>query len=128
MINPRKESIAGSLMIDRFGIKGAVPGGKIDYLSGGNKQKIVVAQCLHSNCSIYLFDEPTQGIDIAGKVDIYNIMNELIRNGAGIIMVSSDFSELSGMCDRILVLKKGNLIAELPAKDTSSLNLLEYFI
>ena len=128
VINPREESIAGSLMIDRFGIKGAVPGGKINHMSGGNKQKIVVAQCLHSNCSIYLFDEPTQGIDIAGKVDIYNIMNELIRNGAGIIMVSSDFSELSGMCDRILVLKEGNLIAELPAKDTSSLNLLEYFI
>ncbi|MBC5647797.1 sugar ABC transporter ATP-binding protein [Christensenella tenuis] len=128
IIDPREENIAGSLMIKRFVINGAVPGGKISYMSGGNKQKIVVAQCLHSNCSIYLFDEPTQGIDIAGKVEIYNIMNELVRNGAGIIMVSSDFSELSGMCDRILVLKEGDLIAELPAKDTSCLNLLEYFI
>ena len=128
VINPREENIAGSLMIERFGINGAVPGGKIDHMSGGNKQKIVVAQCLHSNCSIYLFDEPTQGVDIAGKVEIYNIMNELARNGAGIVIVSSDFSELSGMCDRILVLKEGNMIAELPAKDTNCLNLLEYFI
>ncbi|MEA5003180.1 MAG: sugar ABC transporter ATP-binding protein, partial [Christensenella sp.] len=70
-------------------------------------------------------DEPTKGVDIAGKVEIYNIINELIRKGAGIILVSSDFSELSGMCDRVMVIRNGKLVGELGQKELSHQRLFD---
>lgn len=122
----RQEDAIASSFIRRLNIKNS--DGGIKHMSNGNKQKIVVSQCLHSHCRIYIFDEPTQSIDIVGKVEIYNLMNELALNGAGIIMVSSDFSELIHMCDRILVIQNGTMIADLAANTLSQKSLLEYFI
>lgn len=128
IMNLQQEEIQGKVMMERLGIKTGANEDDIASISSGNKQKIVVSQCLYSNCSVYLFDEPTQGVDIAGKVEIYNIINGLIRNGAGVIMVSSDFSELTGMCDKIFILKEGTFVAELSTKELDRLNLIEYFI
>jgi len=86
------------MFIYKLGIKIPSMKSKITKLSGGNKQKVIIAQCLNAKCDVYLFDEPTRGVDTAGKVEIYNIINELINKGAAIIIVSSDFSELIGMC------------------------------
>ena len=99
-------------IVDRLDIDVGGADGRIDHLSGGNKQKVLVGRSVFSKCGIFIFDEPTKGVDIAGKVEIYNILNELIRKGAAIVIVSLDFSELSGMCDRILAIKKGRIVGE----------------
>ncbi len=81
-------------------------------LSGGNQQKILLLRWLLSNARIFIFDEPTRGVDIASKVDIYNLLSDLARKKAGLLMISSNFEELVGMCDRILVLRNGSIAYE----------------
>lgn len=112
LLHLQEETITGKNMMHRLGIKSANEDPRISHLSSGNKQKLLVGRSLHSHCGLYLFDEPTQGIDIAGKVDVYNIITELVQKGAAILIVSSDYSELVGMCDRILVMQKGRIVLE----------------
>lgn len=112
LISEHEEHIHTRDMMDRLGIRGATCDQPVLYLSGGNKQKTVVARCIYSNARIFIFDEPTKGVDIAGKVEIYNIMNELVKKGCAIILVTSDFSELVGMCDHMIVLNKGRQVFE----------------
>jgi ribose transport system ATP-binding protein len=81
----------------------------VNNLSGGKQKKVIFAKWLFSNAKVLIIDEPTAGIDIASKVDIYNIINELVLSGASIIMISSDLSEVMGMCDRILVMFNGEI-------------------
>ena len=78
-------------------------------LSGGNQQKVVLAKWLASESKVLIFDEPTRGIDVGAKVEVYNLMNTLVENGAAVIMVSSEMPELLGMSDRILVIYKGTV-------------------
>ncbi|HBU11701.1 MAG TPA: hypothetical protein DEB31_02910 [Clostridiales bacterium] len=125
-IKPKKEEEAGADMMYRLGIRAQNIHQKVRYLSGGNKQKTLVGRCVFSQCSIYVFDEPTKGVDIAGKVEIYNIINELVRKGAAIILVSSDFSELAGMCDRVLVIRKGRMVVELSRRELDQQILFTY--
>ena len=77
------------------------------HLSGGNQQKVVLAKWLAAQADILIFDEPTRGIDVAARHDIYLLMNRLVENGAGVIMISSDLPEVLGMSDRILVMRGG---------------------
>ena len=83
-------------------------------LSGGNQQKVVLAKWLFTGCRVLIFDEPTRGIDVGAKVEIYKLMNELVRNGVCILMISSELPEVLGMCDRILVMHEGRLAGALP--------------
>ena len=78
-------------------------------LSGGNQQKVVVAKWLATNADIIILDEPTRGIDIGAKYEIYLIMNRLVKEGKSIIMISSEMPELIGICDRILVMSNGHM-------------------
>ena len=80
--------------------------------SGGNQQKIVIAKWLLSNAKVYIFDEPTRGVDVGAKVEIYNLMNKLVEDGAAIIMVSSEMQEIIGMSDRIITMYEGRLTGE----------------
>lgn len=107
----RQERIA-NLYIKRLGIKPNQISQKIAYLSGGNQQKVLIAKWLFSKSIVFVLDEPTKGLDLASKVEVYNIINELARIGCAIIFISSDFSELVGMCDRIIVLHKGKIVKE----------------
>lgn len=113
LIRPSLEMAVSRDIMNRLGIKAGDIRNKVLYLSGGNKQKVLLARNIYANCEIFILDEPTKGVDIAGKVEIYNIINELLRKGAGIIIVSSDFPELAGMCDKIFVIKKGRIQAEM---------------
>jgi ribose transport system ATP-binding protein len=81
----------------------------VQSLSGGNQQKVVLGKWLAGNAKVFIFDEPTRGVDVAAKVEIYNLMNRLTENGAGIIMISSELPELLGMSDRILVMRAGRI-------------------
>ena len=93
-------------------------------LSGGNQQKVAVAKTLASDPDILLFDEPTKGIDVLAKTEIYTIMNDLAKRGKGIIMVSSDMEEVLGLSDRILVLSEGHLQGELLKNEFSQEHVL----
>ena len=77
----------------------------IYQLSGGNQQKVVFSRALASNPKLLLLDEPTRGVDVGAKLDIYNLIIQLTKNGCGIVLNSSDLSEIMGMCDKILILK-----------------------
>jgi ribose transport system ATP-binding protein len=81
----------------------------VQYLSGGNQQKVILSKILATNCKILLLDEPTRGVDIGAKQEIYAIIEEIARSGRGIIMVSSDLPELINICDRIIVMKSGRI-------------------
>ncbi|NBP80158.1 sugar ABC transporter ATP-binding protein, partial [bacterium] len=91
-------------------------------LSGGNQQKVVLAKWLESNSEVLIFDEPTRGIDVGAKVEIYGLMNELAEQGKAIVMVSSELPEVLGMADRILVMHEGRITGEIadPAAATQA--------
>jgi ABC-type sugar transport system ATPase subunit len=96
----------------------------VSNLSGGNQQKVVLAKWLAANCKVIILDEPTRGIDVGAKAEIYHLMRNLAEAGAGIIMVSSELPEILGMSDRILVMREGQIVAELPpAQATENLIL-----
>jgi ribose transport system ATP-binding protein len=98
----------------------------IRNLSGGNQQKVVIAKWLIRNCDILIFDEPTRGIDVGAKSEIYTLMNELTREGKSIIMISSELPEILRMSDRILVMSEGRLTGQLPIEQASQEAIMEY--
>jgi ribose transport system ATP-binding protein len=95
-------------------------------LSGGNQQKVVVGKWLMRDAQVVIFDEPTRGIDVASKIEIYNIINDLKKNGIGVMFVSSELPEVLGMADRIMVMCNGRITAELNTKDTNQEEILKY--
>jgi ribose transport system ATP-binding protein len=95
-------------------------------LSGGNQQKVVIAKWLIRRCDILIFDEPTRGIDVGAKSEIYTLMNELTREGKSIIMISSELPEILRMSDRIIVMSEGRLTGELPIEKASQEAIMEY--
>lgn len=100
---------------------------KAGNLSSGMKQKLLLARWLYKNSRIFILDEPTKGVDISSKIDIYNILNELVLEGAAVLLISSDLKELLGMSDRILVLNKGRLVANLVnTPDLNQQKLMDY--
>lgn len=97
---------------------------EVQNLSGGNQQKVVMAKWLASESKVLIFDEPTRGIDVGAKVEVYHLMNSLVENGAAVIMVSSEMPELLGMSDRILVIYKGSLAGEFNREEATQEKIL----
>lgn len=96
----------------------------VQFLSGGNQQKVVLAKWLASRSKILIFDEPTRGIDVGAKVEVYNLMNALVQQGAAVIMVSSEMPELLGMSDRIIVMHEGRITAEMTRDEATQEKVL----
>lgn len=94
-------------------------------LSGGNQQKIVIAKWLNTNSDIFIFDEPTKGIDVGAKSEIYNLMNDLVKEGKSIIMISSEMPELLAMSDRVYVMCEGRITGELSKEDCTQEKIME---
>lgn len=95
-------------------------------LSGGNQQKVIIAKWLMTKSRIFIFDEPTRGIDVGAKYEVYSLMNQLAAEGAAIILISSDLPELLGMSDRIAVLCRGELLKELTMEEATQEKVLYY--
>ncbi|HAW4180447.1 TPA: sugar ABC transporter ATP-binding protein [Escherichia coli] len=95
-------------------------------LSGGNQQKIIIARWVCKDTDILIFDEPTRGIDVGAKLEIYELMNRLAAKGKSIIMISSELPEVLGMCDRILVMRSGRITGELSAKEATQEKIMQY--
>jgi ribose transport system ATP-binding protein len=111
---------------DRLGLRPGKPGDRPDQYSGGNQQKVAVARWLARRSRIYILDEPTRGIDVASKVDIYNAITDLVAKGASVILISSDIEEILGLCDRVLVLAGGRIACDLSRAEATQELILEY--
>ena len=111
-VDRRKEAEVIDGLIRDLGIKTPDRHTLVKNLSGGNQQKVVVGKWLGCNSEIYLLDEPTVAVDVGAKVEIYNLMNRLASEGKGLVFVSSDLEEVTEMCDRVLVIYRGRIIAE----------------
>ncbi len=113
---------------ERLGIKCPTVEQLVGNLSGGNQQKVLVAKWIFAQPDILLMDEPTRGVDVGAKYEIYQIINDLAAQGKSILMVSSELPEILGMCDRIYVMNEGRLIAELPQKEASQESIMGYIM
>jgi ribose transport system ATP-binding protein len=112
-LNRARERALCDEMIPAMRIKTPHPEQPVQFLSGGNQQKVVIGKWLASRPEVLLMDEPTRGVDIGAKQEIYRLMEELAARGVGILFVSSDLEEILGMSDRVLVMHEGRLAGEL---------------
>jgi putative multiple sugar transport system ATP-binding protein len=101
---------------------------KVMNLSGGNQQKVVLSKWLFAEPEVLILDEPTRGIDVGAKFEIYGIINELSRQGKGVLMISSEMPELLGLCDRIYVMNEGALVGELTAAEASQERIMSLIV
>lgn len=126
VVNKTKENGMVSKTIKSLKIKLPEDTVRAESLSGGNQQKVVVGKWLARSSRVVIFDEPTRGIDVAAKVEIYNIMNELKQQGVGVMFISSEMPEVMGISDRILVMCDGRITGELDTKDATGDSILAY--
>ena len=126
VMNSRKEDALAEEYKKKLRIKTPNLKQKVSGLSGGNQQKVVIAKSLAANPDILIFDEPTRGIDVGARHEIYVLMNELAEQGKGILMVSSDMEELLGMSERIIVLHEGKQTGELTRSEFDQKKILSY--
>ena len=97
----------------------------VGNLSGGNQQKVIIGRWLATNPKILIMDEPTRGVDVHAKSEIYAIMNELVKNGMSIIMISSELPEIINMSDRVYVMNEGNVVGCLDRTEVSQENIMQ---
>jgi ABC-type sugar transport system ATPase subunit len=115
IMQPRRELRLTERYMSELRIKTPNARQRVGHLSGGNQQKVVLAKWLGSEADILLFDEPTRGIDVGAKVEIYQLINRLAAEGKAILMISSELPEIIGMSDRILVMNRGRIAGEFAA-------------
>ena len=119
VINENEEIVQANKYKDDFNIKAPSIAQKVDNLSGGNKQKVSLAKCMFTDPKVLILDEPTRGIDVGAKHEIYTIMNDLVEQGYSVIMISSELPEILGMSDRIYVMAEGTITGELSKSEAS---------
>ena len=124
MLAPGRESRAALDLGQRLGVRPNDPTLPIELLSGGNQQKVVVGRWLHLGAKVYVFEDPTAGVDVGAKAEIYRLFDVALQAGAAIVVVSTDFEEVAKVCHRALVFDRGRVVAELAAADLSVENLL----
>jgi ABC-type sugar transport system ATPase subunit len=120
-----REAAAAMSQIEALSIRAAGPDAQMRFLSGGNQQKAILGRWMEHGAEIFIFDEPTLGIDVDGKEEIYGIMERLAAEGRGIIFVSSEFAELPQVCDRVLVMSEGRIVAEFDGVGLGERTLIE---
>ena len=123
-LDPAEESRAACELGERIGLKPNDPSIPIDWLSGGNQQKVAVGRWLHLNGRIYVFEDPTAGVDVGAKAEIYRLFDVALERGATILIVSTDFEEVAKVCHRALVFDRGRVVAEFTGDDLCVENLL----
>jgi ribose transport system ATP-binding protein len=117
LVRPSDERRKAVELLTRFGVRPPEPGRLIETLSGGNQQKVVLARWLHLRPSLLVLEDPTAGVDVGAKADIYGLLEEFADEGAGIVVVSSDFEEIARICGRALVFVGGRCVQEVSAGD-----------
>lgn len=125
VLSAKRERDMANRAVKELKIKTPSIKSEVKNLSGGNQQKIVVGKWLMRDAKVIIFDEPTRGIDVAAKVEIYNLMNKLKRNGIGVMFVSSELPEVLGMSDRIIVMCSGRITGELSRDEATQEKIME---
>ena len=118
-IDLEAERVRAQVLVDRLDIRATSLEQKTIDLSGGNQQKVVLARWLAARCSVLLFDEPTRGIDVASKAEIYSLIGELVERGVAVLLISSELTELLGLADRVAVMHEGRLQGIVPRAEAS---------
>ena len=126
LIDEKKEHKSVDKIAQELKIKASGLNQKVMNLSGGNQQKVVIARVLMSSPFLIILDEPTRGIDIGAKQEIYKLIRQLTKNGLAVIMISSELPEILGMSNRILVLSKGKQTAILTQKEANQEKIMKY--
>ena len=124
LINKKKELQCADKYMKKLSIKAPNSSAMVVNLSGGNQQKVVLAKALHSDPEILFLDEPTKGIDVGSKQEIYEIINELLAEGISVVMISSELPEMLGMCDRFIIMSNGKMVGEMDRKDATQESLM----
>ncbi|TFG63660.1 MAG: sugar ABC transporter ATP-binding protein [Spirochaetales bacterium] len=125
---PKEDIKISQKYIDALSIKTPSVSQKVMFLSGGNQQKVVLGKWFATNADIFIFDEPTRGIDVGSKEEIYKIIVDLLQNKKAVIMISSDMAELIALCDKLIVMREGNMVAEIKKDEISEENILTHSI
>ena len=125
-LEPQRERAALGEAVQRFGIRTGSTELRAASLSGGNQQKLALAKVLHPQPKVVVLDEPTRGVDVGAKRDIYFLIQQLAREGRGVIVVSSELIELIGLCHRVIVMRGGHMQAVLPAAQLTEEELIAY--
>ena len=125
LLQPEAERAAARALVDELSIKTPSVDQLVGTLSGGNQQKVVIAKWLFRRAEVLMFDEPTRGIDVSARFEIYELLWRLAADGKGILIVSSDLPELMGICHRILVFSGGRITGDLPRSEASEERILE---
>ncbi|MGC3996717.1 MAG: ATP-binding cassette domain-containing protein [Anaeromyxobacter sp.] len=128
VIQRAREKAAVQRMIADLRIKTPSAEFQVVNMSGGNQQKVILARWLLSDTKVLIMDEPTRGIDVGAKSEIYQIMNELTKRGVAIIMISSELPEVLGMSDRVLVMREGTIVGELPRAQASEEAIMKHAV
>ncbi len=124
IIRRRAETGIVESLVSRLRIRTRSIEGEVADLSGGNQQKVVLAKWLGANCKVLLLDEPTRGVDVGARVEIYGLINELAAAGVAVVVVSSDMTEVIGLCDRIAVMSHGTMTGVLEGREISEENIM----
>ena len=124
-IDARRELAAAAGVLTSLDVRPADPQRIVRELSGGNQQKVVVARWLLRECALLMLDEPTRGVDVGARADLYALVRALAADGIGILLVSSEIPEVLGLADRVLVLREGRVIAESPAAGLDEARVLD---
>jgi inositol transport system ATP-binding protein len=127
-VRPGAEAAGAEQQMRQFNVRGAGSCQPVKFLSGGNQQKVAIARALLADPQILILDEPTRGIDVAAKSEIYSIVSDLAKAGKAILLISSEMNELLSLSDRILVMREGAAVAELVPQATSPEEILRYAI
>ena len=125
-VSKKKETDIVMQYVEKLRIATPSPARLAQFLSGGNQQKVVVAKWLCTKARIFIFDEPTRGIDVGAKAEIYALMDSLVKEGAAILMISSELPEIIGMSDRIYVMREGRIVAEMQHAEATQEKIIEY--
>ncbi len=125
VLSLRRENEQARRYIDRLRITPAALERSVQYLSGGNQQKVIIARWMFSQAEVFILDEPTQGIDVGAKVEVYNLINDLTRQAKAVILISSDFDELLAMSDRIGIVNRGRITEICEAREIDKKYLVE---
>ena len=128
LLNEKKERELACEYIEKLGTATPTEEKECRLLSGGNQQKVVLAKWLAVDSEILFFDEPTRGVDVGAKAEIYKLMCKLAQQGKAVVMISSDMPELIGICDRICVMREGTISGEVLREDFSQEKILEYAV
>jgi len=125
-VSKRKERETAMGYVDKLRIATPSTSRLAQYLSGGSQQKVVLAKWLCTKARVFIFDEPTRGIDVGAKAEIHGFMNELVKQGAAILMISSELPEVIGMSDRIYVMREGRIVAEIPHAEATQERIIRF--